>query len=145
MIIYSYTIYSYTLYRNAIYIEIKYDDIYRNTFWRFTMNKIQKYSPLTEATYYILVSLKNPLHGYGIIKKVEEMSNGRVRLAAGTLYGAINNLLKNNLIILIGEDQENKRRKLYQITDMGCDLINYEIKRLQEMVTNGMKEMGGGS
>ncbi|GMQ60645.1 helix-turn-helix transcriptional regulator [Vallitalea sediminicola] len=106
-------------------------------------SNIKKFSPLTEATYYILLALVEPLHGYGIIKKVEEMSNGRVRLAAGTLYGAIKTLLENDLIILIGEDKENKRRKLYQMTEDGRILMNYEIKRLQEMVNNGLEEIGG--
>lgn len=106
-------------------------------------NNVKKFSPLTEATYYILLSLTKPLHGYGIIKKVEEMSTGRVRLAAGTLYGAMSTLVDNKLIVLIGEDKENKRRKLYQMTELGRDLINCEIKRLQEMVENGVKEIGG--
>ncbi|QUH30934.1 PadR family transcriptional regulator [Vallitalea guaymasensis] len=106
-------------------------------------SNIKKFSPLTEATYYILLALVEPLHGYGIIKKVEEMSNGRVQLAAGTLYGAIKTLLENDLIILIGEDKENKRRKLYQMTEDGRILMNYEIKRLQEMVNNGLQEIGG--
>ena len=47
---------------------------------------------LTEAFYYILLSLYQPLHGYGIMQKAEEFSGGRVRLAAGTLYGALNTL-----------------------------------------------------
>lgn len=47
---------------------------------------------ITEAVYYILLSLMKPLHGYGIMQNVEQLSNGRVRLAAGTLYGAINTL-----------------------------------------------------
>ncbi len=49
------------------------------------MNRIKKFSPLTEATYYILLSLVKPLHGYVTIKKVEEMSNSRVKIVAGTL------------------------------------------------------------
>jgi len=106
-------------------------------------NNIRRFSPLTEATFYILLSLIRPLHGYGIIKKVEEMSNGRVELAAGTLYGALNTLLENKLIFLIGEDKENKRRKLYRITDTGELLIKHEIDRLREMVNNGIKEVGG--
>lgn len=105
-------------------------------------SKIKKISPLTEATFYILLSLVKPLHGYGIIKKVDEMSKGRVRLAAGTLYGALSTLLENKLIVLIGEDKENSRRKLYQMTDLGKQLIDYEIKRLQEMFNNGINEMG---
>ena len=108
------------------------------------MNKrITKYSPLTEATFYILLSLVRPLHGYGIIKKVENMSKGRVKLAAGTLYGALNTLLENNLILRIGEDENNARRKLYVVTDSGKMLLEYELKRLQEMFSNGISEIGG--
>ena len=104
-------------------------------------SKIQKLSPLTEATYYILLSLVEPLHGYGIIKKVEEMSRGRVRLAAGTLYGALNALLDNKIIVPVGEDEDNKRRKLYRMTDTGRELMEYEIRRLREMADNGAREM----
>ena len=103
---------------------------------------ISKFSPLTEASYYTLLALGKPLHGYGIIKKVEEMSNGRVVLAAGTLYGAISTLLKNNLIELVGEESVSRKRKMYKMTEDGKMLINYEITRLQEMVSNGLKEMG---
>ncbi|QVK20596.1 helix-turn-helix transcriptional regulator [Mycoplasmatota bacterium] len=105
--------------------------------------EFKKFSPLTEATYYILLSLLNPLHGYGIIKKVEEMSKGRVKLAAGTLYGAISTLLKNKLIASIGEDKDNKRRKLYEVTSLGRSLIEHELERLKEMIDNGIKEIGG--
>ena len=70
------------------------------------------------------------------------MSDKRVTLAAGTLYGALNTLLNNKLIVLMGEDEKNKRRKLYQITASGRELIEYEIKRLNEMLVNGNIEMG---
>jgi DNA-binding PadR family transcriptional regulator len=109
----------------------------------FMVNKIFRQSPLTEATYYILVSLTEPLHGYGIIKKVEEMSNGRVKLAAGTLYGAINSLVSNKLIKPMGEVGESKKRKLYVRTALGSELIIYEIARLEEMSANGRKETEG--
>jgi DNA-binding PadR family transcriptional regulator len=106
------------------------------------MNKdIGKFSPLTEATFYILLALVRPLHGYGIIKKVEEMSNGRLKLAAGTLYGALNALLDNKLIVLIGEDKKNKRRKLYRMTGLGQELMKLEIRRLREMADNGSREL----
>ena len=108
----------------------------------FMTGKIRRFSPLTEATYYILVTLTEPLHGYGIIKKVEDMSNGRIRLAAGTLYGAINTLLTNKLIESKGETGEKKKRKLYARTTSGTDLIKYEITRLEEMAANGRKQVG---
>ncbi|MBN2796121.1 MAG: helix-turn-helix transcriptional regulator [Clostridia bacterium] len=97
------------------------------------------FSPITESMYYILLSLSEPLHGYGIIKKVEEMSQGRLKLAPGTLYGALTNLENNKLIISVGVDPENIRRKLYKITDSGVDLIQIEIKRLEELLRNGKK------
>ena len=102
--------------------------------------KVKEYSPLTEVTYYILISLVEPLHGYGILVKVEEMTSGRVKLAAGTLYGALNNLLKNGLIERVGEDPENPRRIIYQINFLGELLIDYEIKRLKRMVEDGIQE-----
>lgn len=101
---------------------------------------ISKLSPLTESLYYILLSLVEPLHGYGIIKKVEMLSDDRVKLAAGTLYGALTNLEKHKLIVAVGVDPNNKRRKLYEITDLGKELLTYEINRLTEMVENGRKE-----
>ena len=58
---------------------------------------MDKNSALTEAVYYILLSLFTPLHGYGIMQKVEEMSDGRVKLAAGTLYGALQTMTEKGL------------------------------------------------
>lgn len=86
--------------------------------------------------FYILLALKEPLHGYGIIKKVEEFTNDRVRLAAGTLYGAITNLEKNKLIKSVGIDPDNPRRKLYQIKPEGVELLEIEFRRLNEMTMN---------
>ena len=100
---------------------------------------IEKLSPLTEATYYILLSLHEPKHGYGIIKDVESFSQKRVVLAAGTLYGALNNLVKHKLIVPCGVDPENSRRKIYQITPLGLELLEYEIKRYEELASNGRR------
>lgn len=104
--------------------------------------KLLKYSPLTEATFYILLSLNNPLHGYGIIKKVEGLTNNRLKLAAGTLYGAIRTLSDNKLITLVSEDITSKRKKMYEITTSGKKLLYYEITRLREMVNNGIEVVG---
>ena len=104
-------------------------------------DKFRKYSPLTEATYYILLSLQRPLHGYGIIKKVENMTDGRLILAAGTLYGAIRKLISYNLITLVSEDVNNKKKKEYLITDDGIDLLNFELLRIKKMVSNSVIEV----
>ncbi len=103
--------------------------------------KLLKYTPLTEATYYILLSLTKPLHGYGIIKKVEEITNGRLRIAPGTLYGVLTNLLRNELIKLHSIDLSGKKKKTYEVTSDGTKLLYYEITRLREMVDNGMREI----
>lgn len=101
-------------------------------------------SPLTEATFYILISLTNPLHGYGIMQKVEGLSNGRVKLGPGTLYGALNNLQKMGYIIPSPGSSQSKRRKEYRLTEDGKAVINKEIARMEEMVKNGKKLLSEG-
>lgn len=93
---------------------------------------IEKYLPLTETTYYILVALLEPGHGYYIMQKVEELSKGKVRIAAGTMYGAIENLLKQKLIQSV--PSEDKRRRMYVITDRGKEVLRMEIARLKGLV-----------
>jgi DNA-binding PadR family transcriptional regulator len=97
---------------------------------------------LTEAVYYILLSLYNPLHGYGIMQNVMELSEGRVNLAAGTLYGAINTLLEKGFISAIA-GEANSRKKEYIITQKGKEIVKAEIERLRELVKNGEKIIGG--
>ena len=63
---------------------------------------------LTESTYYILLSLYKPLHGYGIMQRAGELSGGRVRLAAGTLYGALNALVDKGWIALLPVEGRKK-------------------------------------
>lgn len=97
---------------------------------------------LTEAVYYILLSLDHPLHGYGIMQNIEKLSGGRVKLAAGTLYGAINTLLEREWIqALPGE--KNSRKKEYQITNKGRRSVLLEMERLKELLANGQAITGG--
>jgi len=91
---------------------------------------------LTEAVYYILLSLHSPLHGYGIMQKTSEMSNGRVKLAAGTLYGAINAMLDKGWISALPGEQGN-RKKEYEITALGKKIAENELCRLRELLANG--------
>lgn len=97
---------------------------------------------LTEAVYYILLSVLQPLHGYGIIQNVEALSGGRVRLAAGTLYGAINTLLEKGWIRALPEAKDS-RKKEYQITPLGRKALEGELKRLSELLANGNRILGG--
>lgn len=92
------------------------------------------YGALTEAVYYILLSVYEPMHGYGIMQKTKEMSDNRVNLGAGTLYGAINTLLEKQWIRLYSDDAKKKE---YLITDLGKDVIENEIERLEELLKNG--------
>lgn len=91
---------------------------------------------LTEAVYYILLSLKEPLHGYGIMQNTEKLSNGRIRLAAGTLYGAINTLLEKRWIEAL-PDSGSGRKKEYLLTTAGKEALQGELNRLKELVSNG--------
>ena len=97
---------------------------------------------LTEATYYILLALYNPQHGYGIMQEVETMSGGRVKLAAGTLYGVLSSMADKGWIIQLPIDP-GSRKKNYQITDLGLKILEDEVKRLKELATNGEKVLGG--
>lgn len=91
---------------------------------------------LTEAVYYILLSLLEARHGYGIIQNVQGLSGGRVRLAAGTLYGALNTLLEKRWIAALPGEEES-RKKEYIITPEGRQALQREHSRLQELVNNG--------
>ncbi len=102
-----------------------------------------KYQPLTEALYYILLAARKPVHGYGIIQEVEEMTGGRVRLGPGTLYGAINSLLEKGWIVLYSADPGSRRKKEYVVTALGREVFAAELLRLRELVENGEKMEGG--
>ncbi len=97
---------------------------------------------LTEAVYYILLSLYKPLHGYGIMQNVSALSRGRVTLGAGTLYGAINTLVEKGWISPSGEDLES-RKKEYAITSKGRSAVEAELRRLEELLANGRQVTGG--
>jgi len=97
---------------------------------------------LTEAVYYILLALYTPLHGYGIMQFVKEISNNRVNLGPGTLYGAINTMLNKRWIRSL-ETEEESRKKEYKITEEGRRVVLEEIKRLEELIENGKKIVEG--
>ena len=97
---------------------------------------------LTEAVYYILLSLYTPLHGYGIMQKVADLSAGRVVLAAGTLYGALGTLLEKGWITALS-GEKNSRKKHYEITETGKTMVQNELLRLQELLANGQTIVGG--
>lgn len=93
---------------------------------------------LTEAVFYTLLALHVPLHGYGIMQETERMSNGRLKLSAGTLYGAISSMLEKGWIEPVPGIDET-RKKEYQITETGRNVVKSELTRLEELVQNGKK------
>ena len=93
---------------------------------------------LTDAVYYILLSLLSPRHGYGIMQNTEILSAGRVKLAAGTLYGAINSLLEKGWIMALPGEKDS-RKKEYVITEEGKTILHAEIVRLKELLENGTR------
>ncbi|AHA29473.1 MULTISPECIES: PadR family transcriptional regulator [unclassified Exiguobacterium] len=104
------------------------------------MAKTVQETALTEAVYYILLSLQQPRHGYGIMQFVQELSNDRVKLAAGTLYGALSSLVDKGWIEAI--EQETGRKKEYIITNQGRERLQVELDRLKELVRHGQETMG---
>jgi DNA-binding PadR family transcriptional regulator len=97
---------------------------------------VERYLPLTETTYYILLALTQPMHGYAVMQKVEEISAGVVKLGPGTLYGAFSQLEKGKLIVMVSEEE---RRKCYALTALGKQLLLAQINRLRIMVSSGEK------
>jgi DNA-binding PadR family transcriptional regulator len=105
------------------------------------MNTAQEIStnlPLTEVTYFILLSLDlGPRHGYLIMKDVRGLSQERVVLSTGTLYGALKRMLEFGWVQRIDSDEacnSGRVRKAYRITEIGQHLLNAEIQRLETLV-----------
>ena len=95
--------------------------------------------PLTEAVYYILLAVRKPNHGYGIIQEIAQLTNGRLNLGAGTLYGAIQTLEKKKWISIYSIDTESRKKKEYLITDLGKKAFAAECKRLEELLKNAAR------
>jgi len=103
------------------------------------MNDILSHIPLREPTFYILLSLSpGPKHGYAILKEVEALSEGHVKLGTGTLYGAIKRLLDRDWIKRVTDPIPNstdRERKAYILTEQGRRVLNAEIQRLEKLVS----------
>ncbi len=95
------------------------------------------YVPMTETGFYILLCLKQPNHGYGIVQKVKELTAGDIILSPGTMYGSLSKMEKDGLIHFIREEE---KRKIYQITALGKDVLALELKRIERLYRN-IKEM----
>ena len=96
-------------------------------------------APLTEALFYILLAVRKPNHGYGIIQEVEQITGGRVTLGAGTLYGAIQSMEKKGWIEIYSEDTSSRKKKQYLITQTGREVFQDERQRLAELLDNARR------
>jgi DNA-binding PadR family transcriptional regulator len=105
--------------------------------------------PLREPTFLILLSLApGPRHGYAILKEVESLSEGRVKLSTGTLYGAIERLLEQGWINRVDDpipNDTNRERKAYELTELGQRVLNAEIARLQKLVSVAKSRIAEGA
>ena len=101
--------------------------------------KPQLNAPLTEATFFILLSLSPaPKHGYAIMKEVQALSQGRIVFSTGTLYGALRRLLEEGWIKRVNDPEPNptdRERKAYALTETGRKVVNAETERLRSLLT----------
>ncbi len=100
---------------------------------------LKKYRPMTETTYYTLLSLTEPRHGYAIMQFVSSLTEGRIRLGTGTLYTMTGRLQEDGLIHIVS--QENGK-KTYQITETGWKMLEMETERLRCQLKNGLEILG---
>ena len=96
------------------------------------------YVPMTETAFYILLCLKKPNHGYGIVQTVEKLTDGAIRLAPGTMYGILSKMEKDGLIQFIREED---KRKIYQITELGLEVLQLELKRIERLYRIAQEEI----
>ncbi|MEX1307844.1 MAG: PadR family transcriptional regulator [Eubacteriales bacterium] len=93
----------------------------------------KRFIPLSETMLYILLSLKNEMHGYGIMQNVNALTDGRIELGAGTVYQTLSKLENGGLIVAT---DEKDRRKLYKITPVGIEILKEEKQRITEIYQN---------
>ncbi|MBC8445572.1 MAG: helix-turn-helix transcriptional regulator [Chloroflexi bacterium] len=121
-----------------------------------TQSEVSKSLPLREPTFFILLSLaRGEKHGYAIMKDIDELSLGRVKLSTGTLYEALARLLDQNLIERIDETESGERefqkrqnhpgrpRKSYRLMQMGWRVLEAETNRMRALVAAAPLRFGG--
>ena len=91
------------------------------------------YVPMTETGFYILLCLQQPMHGYGIVEQVEQLTDGEIRLSPGTMYGTLSKMEKDQLIRFVREEE---KRKIYCITQLGREVLQLEMRRIERLFRN---------
>ena len=100
----------------------------------------KKYIPMTETIYYTLLSVVIPRHGYAIMQHVSNLTKGRILLGTGTLYTMLGRLTSDGMIRVLPDSE----KKIYQITDIGLELLREETRRLELQLKDGRKILSGG-
>lgn len=95
------------------------------------------YVPMTETSFYILLCLQDEMHGYSIVQKVEAMTGGDIRLSPGTMYGSLSKMEKDGLIRFVREEE---KRKIYVITELGREVLQLEMQRIERLYRNMREE-----
>lgn len=93
------------------------------------------YMPMSETAFYILFCLQTPQHGYGIGQLVKEMTKNEVTISPGTMYGTLSKMEKDGLIQL---QMEKEKRKIYEMTDLGEEILQIELKRIKRLYKNSI-------
>lgn len=101
-------------------------------------DKIKRiYVPMTETGFYILFSLKEEMHGYNIGQMVQAMTNNEINIAPGTMYGTLSKMEKDGLIDFVRREEN---RKIYKISDLGREVLDLELKRIERLYINSRGE-----
>ncbi|MGN0586504.1 MAG: PadR family transcriptional regulator [Oscillospiraceae bacterium] len=104
------------------------------------IEKLKKsYLPMTETAFYILLALTEPRHGYGITKFVAELTENRIKLGSGTVYGTLTKMQKDNLIDIY---DDSDKKIIYEITDSGREVLRAEINRIKLLYDNAVSQEG---
>lgn len=96
------------------------------------------YVPMTETGFYILFCLQKERHGYSITQKVKELTEDQLSISPGTMYGTLSKMEKDGLIVFVREEE---KRKLYSITELGKQILELEIQRIERLYRNSKEEV----
>ena len=96
------------------------------------------YVPMTETGFYILFCLQQERHGYSITQKVKQLTEEQLSISPGTMYGTLAKMEKDGLIAFVREEE---KRKLYSITELGSQILELEIQRIERLYRNSKEEV----
>ncbi len=102
------------------------------------LEKLRKsYLPMTETAFYILLSMSEPRHGYGIAKFVSELTGDRIKLGSGTIYGTLTKMQRDGMIDIF---DDSDKRIIYEITDRGKHVLTSEIARIKNVYNDAVSQ-----